>query len=84
MIAAAALRAAAPMPRTGPAAAIVYPDGACSRCAHSRASHDSGAGCVHPQVAGRGGPVPVTVARHQRGGACGIEAWHHDYRRATW
>ena len=57
-----------------------YPDGACLRCAHSRPC-STALGCACPDVAGRGQPVPVAVAR-QQGGACGIEARHHLYHPA--
>ena len=56
-----------------------YPDGACRRCHHST-STPATALCQHPQVIGRGAPMPVSVARG-RGGPCGLEAWHHEYRR---
>jgi hypothetical protein len=58
-----------------------YPDGACCRCAH-RTGADAGLACASPDVAGRGAPVPVAQAR-QFGGACGIEARHHQYRAAA-
>lgn len=55
-----------------------YPDGACRCCAHSTPC-TTGLGCANHQVAGRGQPVPVQLAR-QQGGACGIDAWHHTYQ----
>lgn len=57
-----------------------YPDGACRRCCHSTPGAN-GLGCACPAVAGRGAPVPVASAR-QLGGACGIEAQHHQYQPA--
>ena len=36
--------------------------------------------CQCYEVAGRGAPVPVLLAR-QRGGSCGLDAWHHTYQR---
>ena len=49
-----------------------WPDVLPYRCG-AVCTHGSAGGCQHPEVAGRGAPVPIGQARAP-GGACGPEA----------